>query len=687
MLRSDIRFALARLFKSVNPVSFLIFAAALALDPAHAGSPLFTPWGDQVAITGPLQVRLSYTDKSGNPQNAIIAQLPSGGLPGNLQKIKGIPLVAPLSNGKSYFDRAWGGIRAQVCAEVTAAVQQQISGSPNAAYNVKCVTNPKGALEATFQETWENDQFQTVNGRRIVFDYYVPLNGVSFYVTSPTTCHLGSTCPGLLTDEQFTASFDVHVVVTSTSSGQTAFILPVTDTEDSSIVIQSVDGGDITGALQNAAVSWAEKLPVDAALAIASDGAAGLAALAATTADLLKTAIATGATAIVDQHLRDEVSAKLSFVSGSTGQMATDASAQFDRVYQNLYAGQLAGLTNFNIAIGSDGSFNFELTYPSAQKPVVSNTIASTNGGKLFAPSIYPTKSEAAPGNQLTLNCDYFAASYTNFLSIGWTRAVLGTPVNSQVSWGVPGQAMQSYQTTTFGYIPKNLAPNTAYQFQVQECDGLTCSPWSDWLATSTEASGSNQVTFWLDKDTSQPIGTATIAAGGATFTATVTIPPGTGAGRHSIHAAVPGQSAASTTINVCATTGCNPVLGVVNTLNGGLYPPDPPPGAVVGLNLTVHGGSFAPGQPVNLYLDDANTTTLASTVVASDGTFQVQFLVPYGTSSGDHNVIALEATGIPPVRAFANRRRSDMSFRPFPILYGGSLQASVEISVEQGAQ
>lgn len=657
---------------------------ALWCAPALAGAPLFTPWGNQVAITGPLQVRLMYTDKNGQAQSTVVSQLPQSGLPGNLQKLDGVPLVKA-ANGKSYFDGAWTSIRGAVCAEVTAAIQQQISGSPNAAYNVKCVTNAKGVLQASFQQSWENDQFQWVNGRRILFDYWIPLNGASFYVTSPTTCHVGSSCGGLPTDPQFTVSFDVHIVVTATSSGQSAFVLPVSDTEDSAIVIQSVDGGDITGALQNAAVSWVQKLPAEAALALATDGAAGLAALAASTANLLKDAIATGITAVVDQHLRDEVSAKLSFVSSSAGQMALRASSQFDQVWQDLYSGQSSGLSNFAIAVGSDGSFNFELTYPAPAKPVITNTIATSNGGKLFAPSIYPTQSEVAPGAQTALNCDYFAASYSNFLSVGWTRAVLGMPVSSQLSWGQPGQPMQTQQLSGFGYVAKNLTPSTTYQFQVQECDALTCSPWSDWLTTATEVSGSSQVTFWLDNNKTQPIGRATIAPGGAAFTATVSIPSGASPGLHTIHAAVPGQSAASTSITVCATTGCSPILAVVNTLNNALYPPQPPPIAVVGSYTTLHGASFDPGRSVTIYVDDQNGPTAASTVVGSDGTFDVKFIMPMA-ATGDHNLVAMEAA-VQPIRFLARRNRPDLTIRPVPILYGGSLTASAEVYVEAAAQ
>jgi hypothetical protein len=678
-------------------------AALVLFCPARATT-YITPWGHQVMTTGPFQVRLNYTDKNGQAQSGDITQLPAtafGGLPGSLQKLKSLPLLGS-PNGGNYFDGVWSKIRGQVCADVKAMIATQENFSPNTAYNIRCNTNPRGVLETTFETNWENDQFQYVSGRRIAYVYYVPLNSAVFYMTTPTTCHAGGNCGIQPVDPQFTVTFDVSIAVTSTSAGQTAFILPVTNTESASVTPQSVDGGDITGGLVTATQKWALALPAEAAAIIASDGAIGLSQLATSTAKLLADAIATITGIIVDQHLRDEVSAHLNLGSAAAGGAALNASSQFDQLFQGLYNAQLSGMQSFGIGAGSDGSFEFAFTYPQPAKPVVTNTIASSNGGKLFAPTISPQQSsEVAPGAQLALDAQYFSPSYTNFLQVGWTKTVQGTPV-SQLTWGPQGQSLQSQQITGLGFTAKSLQPNTAYQFEVQECDGLSCSPWSDSLITRTESSGSNTVKFWLDNNSSVLIGTAQIAPQGAEFTANVTIPSSTSPGQHTVNAAVSGQNSTSTTIIVCQTTGCSPTLGVVNDMsgNGALYPPSPPARVEDGNYVTVRGGNFDAGQSVTIYVDSSSGPQAGTATVGADGTFQTTFTMPL-VIGGDHTLVAIEAGGTPfhyymrkraTQRAQARQAKSQsLIFKgpPYPIPYpiGFPTQASIEVYVDPQAQ
>lgn len=703
--------------RNASFVCLILIATVGLFCPAWATT-YITPWSHQVMTTGPLQVRLNYTDKNGQPQNSDIMQLPSAalaGLPGSLQKLRSLPLLGS-PNGGNYFDGVWAKIRGQVCADVKALIATQENFSPNTAYNIRCNTNPRGVLETTFQTNWENDQFQFVNGRRMVYVYYVPLNSAVFYMTTPTTCHAGGNCGIQPVDPQFTVTFDVSINVTATSAGQTAFILPVTNTESASVTPQSVDGGDITQGLVTATEKWAEKLPIEAAAIIASDGTIGLSALATSTTKLLADAIATVTGILVDQHLRDSVSAHLNLGSAAAGTAALNASSQFDQLFQGLYTSQLEGMQNFGIGAGSDGSFEFAFTYPTPAKPVVTNTIAASNGGKLFAPTISPQQSsEVPPGGQLALDAQYFSPSYSTFLQIGWTKTVQGAPT-SQLTWGPQGQGLQSLSLPGLGYTAKALQPNTAYQFEVQECDGLSCSPWSDSLITRTEASGSNTVTFWLDNNSSAPIGTAQLAAGGAEFTATVTIPSSTSSGLHTVNASVPGQNPTSTTITVCQTTGCSPTLGVVNDMsgNGALYPPSPPARVEVGNYVTLRGGNFDAGQSVTIYVDSSSGPQAGTAVVGSDGTFQTTFTMPM-VIGGDHNLVAIEAGGsgfhfymakratVGAMTPRAQARQARQQARqvqqpqtaslikplPFPNPYpiGFSTQASIEVYVDPQAQ
>ena len=116
-----------------------------------------------------------------------------------------------------------------------------------------------------------------------------------------------------------------------------------------------------------------------------------------------------------------------------------------------------------------------------------------------------------------------------------------------------------------------NLSPNTAYQLRARDCDLITCSAWSAPVRVTTARTDATpgQVILTLDSGTrphqpnrpwdkrprpSGQLGTATTDANGV-FTATVTIPAGTPAGTHTIHA-VAGTAKTSENFQVTAVPG-----------------------------------------------------------------------------------------------------------------------------------
>jgi hypothetical protein len=60
------------------------------------------------------------------------------------------------------------------------------------------------------------------------------------------------------------------------------------------------------------------------------------------------------------------------------------------------------------------------------------------------------------------------------------------------------------------------------------------------------------------------------------------------------------------------------------------------------GAQVTVNGGSFAPGT-VSIYLDHVGGTPLATTSGGIDGTFTVPVTIPPATTAGPHRLIAVE--------------------------------------------
>jgi hypothetical protein len=146
------------------------------------------------------------------------------GLPSGLLQAKGSDLFQP-----GHFDALWSAMKGGICNDVQQAIQTLENHSPNSPYNIQpCAMNPRGYLTANFQETWEDDSMNTVNGRRIRFTYQAPLNGVTFWMTSPHTCHVGANCPTEPTDPAFTIVFTAYLTVICTSTpNATSFDLPV----------------------------------------------------------------------------------------------------------------------------------------------------------------------------------------------------------------------------------------------------------------------------------------------------------------------------------------------------------------------------------------------------------------------------------------------------------------------------
>ncbi len=630
-----------RTLKAAISVLLVILAARSAAAQATAEINPWKPSGTVYWIASPIRLNLGFTDQNGKPSAAEVSSFSAeqlAGLPAGLLQAKGSELLTP-----GHFDALWSAMKGGICSDVQQAISTLENHSPNSPYNIQpCVMNPKGYLTANFQESWEDDSMNNVNGRRIRFIYQAPLNGVTFWMTSPHTCHVGSNCPTEPTDPAFTIVFTAYLTVTCTSTpNATSFDLPVSCTSAADISVDGVYGGDVTSQLVASTTKFAMQLTTEAATAAASGGTVAPEAAIAAISSALNLAvqgIGTLIAAETDQHLRDQVSFYIvGFVNSPTlDSNSLNASNDFNALFQNLYQATLGGLRPFVIGISPKLDFDFGLIYPPPAKPQIQNTTAANNKGSLFGQTIAVSQPEVVAGQMLPVTASFFRGAYVNALNIAWNKTVLGDTKSSLV-WGPPPVTITT-PALTFNAI--DLKPATQYTFRVHECDGLTCAPLSDVLTTATEATGSNDIYFWLDNNTGQIIGHNTVGASGGQFLTNVLIPATTAPGAHLLHAGAPGGQPATASITVCQVGGCGPTVGVLNTSNNTLYPP----GSVVevGLPVVLRGSKFAPGGSVWIWVDSVQGTKAGTAPVGPLGNFQASFTMPM-IMAGKHNLVAIE--------------------------------------------
>jgi hypothetical protein len=631
-----------RVLKATISVLFVILAARGTVAQATAEINPWNPSGTVYWIANPIRLNLGFTDQNGKPSAAEVSSLSAqqlAGLPSGLLQAKGSDLLTP-----GHFDALWSAMKGGICSDVQQAIQTLENHSPNSPYNIQpCAMNPRGYLTANFQETWTDDAtLNTVNGRRIRFTYQAPLNGVTFWMTSPHTCHVGANCPTEPTDPAFTIVFTAYLTVTCTSApNATSFDLPVSCTPAVDISVDGVYGGDVTSQLVASTTKFVTQLAAEGAAAAASGGTvAPEAAIGAITSalNLAVQGIGTLIAADTDAHLRDQVSFYIvGFVNSPTlDSNSTNVSNDFNALFQNLYQATLGGLRPFVIGISPKLNCDFGLIYPAPAKPQIQNTTAANNKGSLFGQTIAVSQPEVVAGQMLPVTASFFRGAYVNALNIAWNKTVLGDTKSSLV-WG-PTKVTITTPALTFNAI--DLKPATKYTFQVHECDGISCAPLSDLLTTTTEAAGSNDVYFWLDNNTGQIIGHNTVGASGGQFLTNVLIPASTAPGAHQLHAGSPGGQPATASITVCQVGGCGPTVGVLNTSNNTLYPP----GSVVevGLPVVLRGAKFAPGGSVWIWVDSVQGTKAGTAPVGPLGNFQASFTMPM-IPWGPHKLVAIE--------------------------------------------
>jgi hypothetical protein len=396
-----------------------------------------------------------------------------------------------------------------------------------------------------------------------------------------------------------------------------------------------------------------------------SDGSSIFAAIGELVVDLFKYGPGSLLEATCDSNLYGTVSASLAGLGNNTAtdaptiiKMANQADDAFKTLYEALQSGSDVGFAQLDVVQGAypDLGLQFRLTDAPA-KPALQNAIAARNNGiHLVRASIGTGGEQIKPGVPFPVSGGNFALPSANELDISWNRTIntMGAGTTT-LQWGPKDGTMQtvplvlsaiSYAAnataTGLGFsTPATLKPSAPYQFRVQECDTIACSPWSDWLETSTQSGGSSNVKLWLDNDAADSIGTGMVGPDGG-FSIEATIPAGTAAGSHTINAGIGNDSEASVQVTVAGAggSGSSASISVMNTSTHTAFTPpinmtDPNP-------FTLRGYGFAPSATVTVYLDSAAGTKLGTAIPGKDGAFQGNFNMP-NTSTGAHKLVAVQ--------------------------------------------
>jgi hypothetical protein len=615
---------------------------------------------NQADIVGPIQVRLAYTDKNGNGQDFALQQLPaavSQTLPAAWVNLTNTPLLQGTASPHGYFDNAWNSVRNAVCGDVAGEVPTMINTQDNQAYNASCQTTATGVLQAIIVNQWEDQYLAPHTGTRLTLDYWVPANSVTFSVRTPTTgCYIF--CQP---DPKFTVVFDAHLIVRASTDNWSTLKFPPVIEHYGEVIISEVLSGDQTAGVVSAGQQFEFALAGAEASSAIAGGPLDPVGLGIAAAVLAEEIGAIAVSDIANADLRDEVSADLSFInSPSAGGAGAQIGQDFTGFYQALNTSSPfspGGLANLAITGGNNGSLIFRFT-AGDPPPVLSDGRVRTTGPSLIAPTIGATQTDVVAGQSLTILGDYFTPAYTTHLPMYWSTSV-GVPAQSTllVANANPLVLLQTIQTSQFSFVVTNLTPGRAYQFRVSECGQISCSPWSNWLDITTDAAGTDQVTFSLDQ-LSNKIGPATTLGIGGSFSAAVTIPSGTTPGTHTLYATV-GAQQASMQITVCISSGCPPTLVELNPDTGQA---ETQPGIVVqGSSIVLAGSNFTPGQTVTISVDPSNVCpinilgqstgpctvvlgpTLGSATVGANGSFKGTFVMP-GVTLGTHNLGVTEA-------------------------------------------
>lgn len=637
------------------------------------------------SILGPVEVHLVFTDTNDKQQDYSLAQAPPDFvkmLPLALQNESKFPLLNPKVR---YFDGLWLANGTKVCNEVIAGTKQTYpAGGNNEAYDISCRPFKVGIISANILPNVssyipkynsqgalvvpagtpanETPGYNAPHVMQLQLDFEVPAaNLLRYTLTTPCTCHDQHNVLGVVTcnkDPDFSSLFDVTIQtkINSTALDSMQFG-PRPQMQTGYLVMQTALVLKDGKAVEQKIASLESTLEQQLAELAVSVAATQEFSFAQVIYDFLKDLFTYGIGGLYEMSCNGQLfhniamdpSGGATYKAPTVNQMAKTVDQAFKTLFLALGTGSRVGFTKIDVVEGPGKALVFKLTYPTPAKPVLTNTVAASNKGiHLQGATISTAVQEIKAGVPVMVRGTNFMETAINGLSIGWTKTVAGIQKDT-MEWGPKGGKMQSVDVNPLvGFKPTGLKPGTDYQFRLHQCDPISCAPWSDWLTTNTQGSGSNDVTIWMDNNFAQPVGTGTALPNG-TFMIKTVIPANTASGTHTLHAAMGGASAkqkaetpqASIQISVCAAGGCGPTISVLNSGR----PMQPPVNLMYPSTVPIRGAGFAPGAVVTLYLDKANGPKLGTATTGKLGAFQGSFQIPM-SAGGGHTIVAIQQSG-----------------------------------------
>ena len=470
--------------------------------------------------------------------------------------------------------------------------------------------------------------------------------------------------------------YDIDIYLTATSISPSSLSCPFTVTALQYLTFDNLMNGNRGPAMESAfqqalsqaglsGLNGAASGVIGGAAVGASVASAGTAALVAAAALVVKEAIlgiGVGVADAANSHLRDQLSANLQIIiPGPLNPTSVPALNDLNGfLSQGCYAMWGLGFTQFD-ADESGGSLNITLTHPVDSKAPVMVNQTAVAAKNLFQPQLIGSAPQVQAGQQFTITGKNFVSTQTVLSWNNLNAPSSGPIVESDILYGPKGSTNPPTTVTLKnpgqgGYSPQGLVAGS-YEFQVRNCDILTCTPYSAPLEVAVAPQGSSSVSLYLDSvGAENSLGTTAIDAAG-NFSVPVTIRAGTAAGTHNIVSVL--GAASSGTRNIISrigspavrpTTTSGPTLSILVTSAGQSLRPiiqvqDPTTHAIV-MNITqtynfvLQGSGFGIGQVVISFAKSG--VPLGTATVGNNGTFSVQLSAPI-TVFGNQSLTATE--------------------------------------------
>lgn len=196
-----------------------------------------------------------------------------------------------------------------------------------------------------------------------------------------------------------------------------------------------------------------------------------------------------------------------------------------------------------------------------------------------------------------------------------------------------------SMSSCNYRHDVKGLLTSMQYHFLARDCDAVTCSAWSNVFETMTGSQSINSAQLILDNGVN--LGNVATRDNG-TFEAAVTMPISTSTGAHKL-AATSGLASDSIDIQVIGSQAAARIMVTGAYFGDQGCPMRPAPNAITATqSFTLFGSGFQPGS-VNIRLDSADGSSLGSATAQADGTFCAYFSGPSSSSTGAHNLVAVQ--------------------------------------------